>query len=279
LPESLVPALELSGIDVHYGFVRALHGVEFHVLPGEVVGLVGDNGAGKSTLLKVSSGAILPTEGTIRRSGERPRFSSPSDAAAAGVQMVYQDLALVDSLDVTTNMCLGREVVRRGPLGLLGVLDRRTMRREAVSELTALGATVRHLGRPVEMLSRGQQQLIALARAAMRVRDAHDGVLLLDEPTASLGYEQTRRVGALIRRLADRGLAIVLVTHDLSLCFNVAQRIVVLSRGRKVADVAVADTDQEGVVSWITGSRPAQPELLERAQRGYGSSATCHEDQ
>ena len=279
MTDCLAPALELNEIDVHYGFVKALHGVEFHVLPGEVVGLVGDNGAGKSTLLKVSSGVISPTEGTIRRSGERLRFSSPSDAVAAGVQMVYQDLALVDSLDVTTNMCLGREIVRRGPLGLLGVLDRRAMRREAASELTALGATVRHLGRPVEMLSRGQQQLIALARAAVRVSDAHDGVLLLDEPTASLGYEQTRRVAALIRRLADRGLAIVLVTHDLPLCLNVAQRIVVLSRGRKVADVAVADTDQEALVSWITGARPAQIGLLEEAQRRYGSPATPNEGQ
>jgi simple sugar transport system ATP-binding protein len=275
MPESLLPALELSELDVHYGFVKALHGVEFHVLPGEVVGLVGDNGAGKSTLLKVSSGAISPTEGTVRRSGERLRFSSPSDAAAAGVQMVYQDLALVDPLDVATNMCLGREIVRRGPLGLLGVLDRRAMRREAVSELTALGATIRHVGRPVEMLSRGQRQLVALARAAVRVSGTPDGVLLLDEPTASLGHEQTQKLRALIRQLADRGLAIVLVTHDLPLCLGVAQRIVVLSRGRKVADVPVADTNQEAIIGWITGARAPQYGLLGHARRPDAGTATA----
>ena len=133
------PALELSRIDVHYGYVKALHGIDFQVSSGEVVALLGDNSAGKSTLLKLMSGTIRPTQGAIRRCGDEVAFHAPSDAAAAGVQMVYQDLALVDPLDIAANLCIGREIVRKGPLGLLGVLDRKAMQREAVSELASLG--------------------------------------------------------------------------------------------------------------------------------------------
>jgi ABC-type sugar transport system ATPase subunit len=247
-------------------------------MPGEIVGLVGDNGAGKSTLLKVISGTIPPTSGIISRSGEPVSFRTPKDAAAAGIQMVYQDLALVDALDIATNMCLGREIVRRGPLGRLGFLDRRAMRDEARREIHALGSKrIDDLGRPVEMLSGGQRQVVALARAAVRVGSGQHGVLLLDEPTAALGYEQTMQVRSLIRTLAARGIAIVLVTHDLSLCFEAAERIVVLNRGQKVADVATADTDHESVVGWITGAKPPQPELIDRARWGVvakGSEAT-----
>ena len=195
------PALELSRIDVHYGYVKALHGIDFQVSSGEVVALLGDNGAGKSTLLKLMSGTIRPTQGAIRRCGDEVAFHAPSDAAAAGVQMVYQDLALVDPLDIAANLCIGREIVRKGPLGLLGVLDRKAMRREAVSELASLGVTIATMSRPVEMLSGGQRQVVALARSAVRVTGAKDGVLLLDEPTAALGYEQTQQVRDLIGRL------------------------------------------------------------------------------
>ena len=263
------PALELSGIDVHYGFVKALHGINFHVASGEVVALLGDNGAGKSTLLKLMSGTIRPTEGVVRRCGREVHFRAPSDAAAAGVHMAYQDLALVDSLDITTNLCIGREIVRKGPLGVLGVLDRKAMRREAVSELTALGVRTVTMNRPVEMLSAGQRQVVALARSVVRVSDAQDGVLLLDEPTAGLGYEQTQQVRDLIGRLAGRGIAIVLVTHNLQLAFAVSDQIVILNRGHKVADVPVKETDTGAVVGWITGARPAQPDLLERSALRY----------
>lgn len=257
--EMMEPILELVDIDMHYGFVKALHGVNCRIRPGEVVGLLGDNGAGKSTLLKVLSGAHKPTGGQLRVKGKAVVFHKPGDAAAVGVQMVYQDLALVDARDIATNLCLGREIIRKGPLGWLGFLDRKAMRREAERELASLGVKTASMTRPVEMLSGGQRQVVALARSAVRVGDS--GVLLLDEPTAALGYEQTRQVQDLIKRLADRGIGIILVTHNLPLCFDVADRIVVLNRGRKVADVATKDTDNDAVVGWITGARPPRPDL------------------
>src|SRR3954452_13662681 len=177
------PALELSGIELHYGFVRALDAIDLHVDPGEVVALLGDNGAGKSTLLKVMSGAHRPSTGTILVGGRQIDFPTPRVAAEAGVQMVYQDLALVDAADIATNLTLGREPVRRGPLGWLGILDKKAMRREAARELEALGVTTAPVTRPVEMLSGGQRQVVALARSAVRVTAREHGVLLLDEPT------------------------------------------------------------------------------------------------
>lgn len=250
------PALQLRAVDLHYGFIKALHSIDFQVSPGEVVALLGDNGAGKSTLLKIMSGAHRPSNGTLRVHGREVRFDAPSDAAAAGIQMVYQDLALVEALDIAANLTLGREILRRPPLGWLGFLDRPAMRREAQRELSRLGVTTAAMNRPVEMLSGGQRQVIALARSAVRVTGNTTGVLLLDEPTAALGHAQSRQVEDLIRRLADRGVAIVLVTHNLPLCFAVAHRIVVLSRGCKVADLPTDHTDTNAVVGWITGSRP-----------------------
>src|SRR6188472_2812769 len=187
---------------MNYGFVRRLNGMDFHVNPVKVVGLLGDNGAGKSTLLKVMSGAHRPSAGSIRVNGREVEFSAPSDAADAGIQMVYQDLALVDAQDISTNLNIGREILRRGPLGWLGFVDHKAMRRRSESELDRLGVRTAPMTRPVEMLSGGQRQVVALARSAIRVSgDAH-GVLLLDEPTAALGYEQTKQVEALIRRMA-----------------------------------------------------------------------------
>jgi ABC-type sugar transport system ATPase subunit len=252
------PALELTGIEMHYGFVRALDDIDVHVLPGEVVGLLGDNGAGKSTLLKVMSGAHRPSSGTIRVHGAAHDFHAPSDAAEAGIQMVYQDLALVEAQDISTNLNLGREILRRGPLGWLGFVDHRAMRRRSEGELDRLGVRTAPMTRPVEMLSGGQRQVVALARSAIRVSGESRGVLLLDEPTAALGYEQTKQVEALIRQMADQGIAIVLVTHNLPLCYAVADRLVILNRGRKVADVQVAETEPDHVVGWITGARPSQ---------------------
>lgn len=260
---SQTPALELSGIEMHYGFVRALDGIDIKVMPGEVVGLLGDNGAGKSTLLKVMSGAHRPSSGTIQVHGAEHTFHAPKDAAAAGIQMVYQDLSLVEPQDIATNLNLGQETLQRGPLGWLGFVDRRAMRRSSETELDRLGVRTAPMTRPVEMLSGGQRQVVALARSAIRVNGAQNGseqggaqgVLLLDEPTAALGYEQTKQVEALIRRMAEAGIAIVVVTHDLPLCYEVADRLVILNRGRKVADLPAAGADRDHVVGWITGSR------------------------
>src|SRR6478736_4122154 len=251
------PALELSNIELHYGFVRALDGIDFRVEPGEVVGLLGDNGAGKSTLLKVMSGAHRPSHGSIRVHGEEKSFHAPSAAADAGIQMVYQDLSLVDAQDIATNLNLGQETLRRGPLGWLGFVDRKAMRRSSEKELDRLGVRTAPMTRPVEMLSGGQRQVVALARSAIRVNGESQGILLLDEPTAALGYEQTKNVEALIRRMADQGIAIVIVTHDLPLCYEVSDRTVVLNRGTKVADLPTAGCDRDHVVGWITGSRPS----------------------
>ncbi len=254
--------LKLTGIDLNYGFVKALDGVDFEVHPGEIVAVLGDNGAGKSTLLKVMSGAHRPSAGSIEVGGNAVDFRSPRDAADSGVQMVYQDLALIDAADIATNLTLGREPVLRGPLGWLGFLDKKAMRRESLRELEALGVTTAPVTRPVEMLSGGQRQVVALARSAVRVTARGQGALLLDEPTAALGYAQTRQVEDLIRKMAERGIAVVIVTHNLPLCFEVADRIVVLNRGRKVADVATKDTDNNAVVGWITGAKPAQAHLV-----------------
>ena len=150
---------------------------------------------------------------------------------------------------------MGQEKLRGGLLGLLGFVDRKAMRRSSEAELDRLGVRTAPMTRPVEMLSGGQRQVVALARSAIRVNGESQGILLLDEPTAALGYEQTKNVEGLIRRMADQGIAIVVVTHDLPLCFEVADRLVILNRGRKVADVPAATTDRDHVVGWITGSR------------------------
>jgi simple sugar transport system ATP-binding protein len=249
----------LTGINLNFGAVRALIGVDFAVAAGEVVALLGDNGAGKSTLLSVMAGARRPTSGHITVDGDVHDFRGPRDAAAAGVQIVYQDLALIDAADIATNVTLGREPRRGGPAGWLGLVDKKAMRRLAREQLDALEVSnVGAVTRPVELLSGGQRQAVALARAAIRLRADNARVLLLDEPTAALGYQQSRQVERFIERTAAQGIGVVLVTHDLPLCFEVADRIVVLNRGRKVADVDRAGTEVDHVVGWITGSREPQ---------------------
>ena len=170
--------------------------------------------------------------------------------------------------DIAINLNLGQEQLRKGPLGWLGFVDRKAMRRSSEKELDRLGVRTAPMTRPVEMLSGGQRQVVALARSAIRVNGESQGILLLDEPTAALGYEQTKNVEGLIRRMADQGIAIVVVTHDLPLCYEVADRIVILNRGKKVADLPVAGADRDHVVGWITGSRASMFEsdgLHERA--------------
>lgn len=252
-----VPALELSRIDMHYGYVRALDEIDFHVANGEVVALLGDNGAGKSTLLKVMSGAHRPTGGSMKVHGSEVEFHSPTDATGAGIQMVYQDLALVEAQDISTNLMLGREILRKPPLGWLGFVDKKAQRKRSQAELDRLGVRTAAMTRPTEMLSGGQRQVVALARSATRVSGERNGVLLLDEPTAALGYEQTKQVEALIVRMASNGIACVLVTHNLPLAMQVSNRVVVLNRGRKCADIATAKTDNDALVGWITGARPS----------------------
>ncbi|MFJ6084968.1 ATP-binding cassette domain-containing protein [Streptomyces sp. NPDC092369] len=250
---------ELRDIDMNFGAVHALRSVSLTVRPGEVVGLLGDNGAGKSTLLAIMAGALRPTGGAISVDGHRVEFHGPRGAEQAGVQIAYQDLALFDVADIATNILIGREPRRSGPAGWLGMLDRKKMRRMAQEQIAALEVSNLHtVTKPVEALSGGQRQAVALARVAVRLKTDDARVLLLDEPTAALGYQQSRQVERFIERVAADGVAVVLVTHDLPLCFEVAHRMIVLNRGSKVADVPRDQVDRDGVVGWITGSRPPQ---------------------
>ena len=246
------PLLELAGISKSYGGLKALDAVSASMRAGEVVGLLGDNGAGKSTLLKVLSGALVPDSGEVRAAGRPVHFRSPRDAEAAGIEMVYQDLALVPTLDAASNMFLGREPVRPGLLGRLGFLDKRRMRQESDRRIAELGASRVPPRREITLLSGGQQQAVAIARAT---GGDEETILLLDEPTAALGVKQRERIMSLIRALRDKGTLVILITHDLPSCFDLADRLVVMRLGRIVAHVETSQTDMGEVVGWITGAR------------------------
>jgi ABC-type sugar transport system ATPase subunit len=240
-----VPALALRGIFKSFGHVNALTDVDLDVWPGEVLALLGDNGAGKSTLVKIMSGLHAPDAGEIRVRGEVRHFVSPSHAQRAGVVTVYQDLALVEVLDVATNMFIGQVPTRHG------LVDRRRMIRETEAFLASLNVTVASVRTPIGMLSGGQRQIIAIARALRRGADT----VLLDEPTAALGVRETAQAADLIATLRDQGRAVILVTHDMELVFEIADRMVVLRLGRVGGTRPVADTDRDEIVGLITGSR------------------------
>lgn len=241
------PLLQLRNVAKSFGAVQALDGVDFEVSAGEIVALVGDNGAGKSTLVKTVSGNLRPTSGEILFEGEPVELHSPADAAAVGVATVYQDLALCDNLDVIGNLFLGRNLKRR--LGPFSALDRVAMDQRTLEVLATLGVTtVRNVRAPVATLSGGQRQSIAVARAVMW----HSKVVLLDEPTAALGVEQTAQVLALVKRLREENLGVVLISHNLADVFEVADRITVLRLGRNVASFDAGDVTEHEVVAAIT---------------------------
>ena len=237
------PILELSGASKSFGAVQALYKVDFDVRAGEVMALVGDNGAGKSTLIKGIAGIHGLDEGEIRFEGKPVTISGPRDAAALGIEVVYQDLALADNLDVVANMFLGRERLT----GI--VLDEPGMEHDARATLDSLSVTtLRSVRQAVAGLSGGQRQAVAVAKAVMW----NSRVVILDEPTAALGVAQTRQVLDLVRRLADRGLAVVLISHNLHDIFEVADRITVLRLGQRVNVFTRADATQQQVVQAIT---------------------------
>jgi D-xylose transport system ATP-binding protein len=242
------PLLQLRGIEKRFGAVRALAGVDFDVHAGEVVALAGDNGAGKSTLVKVITGAGPADAGSIAFDGRPVRVASPHDAAAFGVAAVYQDLALCDNLDVVANLFLGREQRRGGPRGPLDGIAMEQRARTLLASLSIGGLD--DVRRDVGTMSGGQRQSVAITRALLG--DAR--LVVLDEPTAALGVVQTEQVLALVRRLRDRGLGVVLVSHNLADVFAVADRIAVLRLGRN-AGVFPADPGRRGeVVAAITGA-------------------------
>jgi ABC-type sugar transport system ATPase subunit len=247
--------LEVRNVTKTYGPVRALSDVSFTAKGGEVIAIVGDNGAGKSTLLKVLSGAHPPDIGALFLAGQKLELRNPHDASRAGIEAVYQDLSLVETLDVASNIHLGREVPRPGILGRLGFIDKRAMRQEGRRLLMeTLGVDFGSVARPVEMLSGGQRQAVAIARASGRAATHGSGVVLLDEPTAALGVAQTKRVGQLIRSLSASGHLVIMVSHDLPACFEIAERLLVMRHGRLIKDIAPKDTNLPTIVGLITGA-------------------------
>ena len=244
------PVLELRGVSKSFGAVQALDGVDFDVREGEVMALVGDNGAGKSTLIKCVAGIHAINGGEIRFDGDVVTIGGPKDSAALGIEVVYQDLALCDNLDVVQNMYLGREHL--GPLRRLDELAMEQTARETLKGLAV--TTLKSVRQTVAGLSGGQRQSVAVAKAVMW----NSRVVILDEPTAALGVAQTRQVLDLVKRLGHQGLAVVIVSHNLSDVFEVADRITVLRLGRDVAKFRVADTSQQQVVEAITSGTPAE---------------------
>jgi D-xylose transport system ATP-binding protein len=237
------PTLELRGVSKRFGAVQALYRVDFEVRAGEVMALVGDNGAGKSTLIKGIAGIHGFDEGEVLFEGRKVTIHGPRDAAALGIEVVYQDLALADNLDVVANMYLGRELTARA------VLDEPTMEGRCRSTLDSLKVTtLRSVRQAVAGLSGGQRQAVAVAKAVMW----NSKLVILDEPTAALGVAQTRQVLDLVRRLGDRGLAVVIISHNLHDVFEVADRITVLRLGQKVAVFERRETTQQEVVHAIT---------------------------
>jgi simple sugar transport system ATP-binding protein len=225
------PLLALEGVDLDYGAVAALRGVDLEIAPGEAVGLCGDNGAGKSSLIKIISGAHRPSRGRLLLDGRELHLAGPRDALANGIATIYQDLALVPRLPVWQNLFLGAELMRPLPLPGLRILDKRRMREESEMLLARLGIAVPSVDAWVEALSGGQRQAIAIARA-LRARAR---LLVMDEPTAALGVRETEEVLRLVRRLKASGVAVLLVSHDMKDVVAVADRVVVLRRGRIVA--------------------------------------------
>nr|WP_245607346.1 ATP-binding cassette domain-containing protein [Pseudonocardia spinosispora] len=234
----------MRGATKRYGAVQALAGADLDVHAGEVVALVGDNGAGKSTLVKTISGAIIPDEGTIRFDGEQVRISRPQDAQALGITTVFQDLALCENLDVVANLYLG---VETRAYGLLGEIE---MERAARDLLASLNVRIRDVRSPVAALSGGQRQSVAIARALL----GEPKMVLLDEPTAALGVEQTAQVLELVGTLRERGLAVLLISHNLADVRAVSDRVAVLRLGRNAGTFVTATTSQETIVAAITGA-------------------------
>jgi D-xylose transport system ATP-binding protein len=240
-----VPILQMRNISKSFGAVRALSGVDFEVYAGEVVALVGDNGAGKSTLVKTIAGVGPADSGEIFVDGQPVKITSPQVAAHLGIETVYQDLALCDNLDVVSNLFLGRE--EKTPWRGLADIE---MERRTIEVLRTLDVKIPSVRTLVASLSGGQRQSIAVAKSLLRQAK----VVLLDEPTAALGVAQTRQVLNLIRRLRDQGLGVVVISHNLADVFEVADRVIVLRLGRRVATFDVKNTTSERVVAAITGA-------------------------
>ena len=255
------PMLALRGVSKRFGAVQALEGVDLEIHAGEVIGLVGDNGAGKSTLVKIISGIYSPDEGELYADGVRVAIRGPVDATQLGIATVYQDLALADNLDVVANLFLGSEDLSHGPGRVTWQLDETAMEHRSHELLEQFAVTIPNVRSEVATLSGGQRQQVAVARALL----GEPKIVLLDEPTAALGVAQTAQVLALIKRLRERGLGVMVISHNLADVFEVADRIVVLRLGRPAGSFKVDEATQDEVVAAITGAR-----LGTRGENGSG---------
>jgi fructose transport system ATP-binding protein len=256
------PILEAKGLTKRYGRVVALDNADFELMPNEILGVIGDNGAGKSTLIKALCGAVIPDAGEILLEGQRVHFKSPMEARLAGIETVYQDLALSPALSIADNMFLGREIRKPGITGqFFRRLDRSGMARIAREKLSDLGLmTIQNIGQAVETLSGGQRQGVAVARAAA----FGSRVVIMDEPTAALGVKESRRVLDLMGRLKAKGLPIVLISHNMPHVFEVADRIHIHRLGRRIAVINPKDFSMSDAVAIMTGAMKP-PEALAAA--------------
>ena len=254
------PVLTARGLTKRYGRVTALNNCDFDLYPGEILAVIGDNGAGKSTLIKAISGAVIPDEGAIELDGKQVLFRSPIEAREAGIETVYQNLALSPALSIADNMFLGREIRKPGPLGSwFRMLDRPAMEKRARDKLTELGLmTIQNISQAVETLSGGQRQGVAVARAAA----FGSKVVIMDEPTAALGVKESRRVLELILDVKKRGLPIVLISHNMPHVFEVADRIHIHRLGRRLCVVDPKQISMSDAVALMTGAKKPPEDAL-----------------
>lgn len=254
------PILTARNLVKRYGRVTALDHADFDLYPGEILAVIGDNGAGKSTLIKALCGAVTPDEGEIRLDGQAVHFKSPLEARNAGIETVYQNLALSPALSIADNMFMGRELRRPGIIGsLFKKLDHKAMEKMARDKLNELGLmTIQNIGQAVETLSGGQRQGVAVARAAA----FGSKVVIMDEPTAALGVKESRRVLELILDVKRRGLPIVLISHNMPHVFEVADRIHVHRLGKRLCTISPKDFTMSDAVAFMTGAKTPPPELI-----------------
>ena len=245
------PVLEARGLVKRYGQVTALDGADFELYPGEILAVIGDNGAGKSTLIKALAGALIPDEGEILVDGQPVHFRTPTDARRYGIETVYQDLALAPALDISENIFLGREIRREGPLGsIFRMLDKKRMKEESTNHMRDLKIGIRSMGQAVETLSGGQRQGVAVARSAAFARH----VVIMDEPTAALGVKESHMVLDLIRQVRERGLPVILISHNMPQVFEVADRVHIQRLGKRVAVIEPREFSMSDAVAIMTGA-------------------------
>jgi len=246
--------LQATQLVKRYGQVTALDGTDFELRAGEIMAVIGDNGAGKSSLIKALSGATVPDEGEIRLDGHPVRFKSPIDARRCGIETVYQDLAVAPAMTIAENLFLGRELTQWGAIGkLLRILDKKAMLTQAVGRMNDLKVGIRSMTQTVETLSGGQRQCVAVARAAAFAKH----VVIMDEPTAALGVKEGAMVLELIRRVRDRGLPVILISHNMPHVFDIADRIHIQRLGKRAAVVNPKKISMSDVVAVMTGAKAA----------------------